>query len=209
MGRWLFFGLGALFFMGLGGVVLALFLAGEIYEYQDSFDGAQLPRVDAIVCLAGGRGRIAAAGDVWYRYWEQSQHSGGRPPVLLISGVGPQSNWSVLEHTVRRGVLEVMKPEDVLLERESFNTHSNFEVLLRLAREKGWRSVLLVTSPYHMKRSLLIAERLTAAEKSALQVHTLSVYQEPFEPGEWFTSLQGIRVTLEEFAKYTFVKWAR
>ena len=51
--------------MALGSLLLAYLSAGEIYEYQDSVDGVHLPPVDAIVCLAGGRGRIAAAGDIW------------------------------------------------------------------------------------------------------------------------------------------------
>src|SRR5690348_11457137 len=52
---------------------IAYYSAGEIYEYQDTVDGAHLPNIDAIVCLAGGRGRIAAAGDLWYRYWERAR----------------------------------------------------------------------------------------------------------------------------------------
>lgn len=208
MRKWVYLGGGALFFMALGGFALAMVLAGEIYEYQDTFDGAQLPRVDAVVCLAGGKGRIAAAGDVWYRYWEQAQHSSGEPPLLFISGMGPQSSWAVLEKTIRRGVIEVMKPENVFMERESFNTRTNIEFLLKHSREKDWKAILLMTSPYHMRRATLLLERLAAHEQVGLKVNTLSVYQEPFEPGEWRASLQGIRVTLEEFAKLLYVKWA-
>src|SRR5271155_5726225 len=75
--------------MAIGVLGLAFFLANEIYEYQDTVDGVHLPEVDAIVCLAGGRGRIAAAGDIWYRYHEANQKKG--VPILYISGMGPRS----------------------------------------------------------------------------------------------------------------------
>src|SRR4051794_27871720 len=101
-----------LFFLGvfglglvLGALGLGFILAGDICDYQDAVDGVHLPKVDAVVCLAGGRGRIAAAGDIWYRYWELS-HSlvkgvGPNPvpahtPLRYISGMGPNSNWNVL-----------------------------------------------------------------------------------------------------------------
>ena len=50
--------------MVVGALLLASILAGEIYDYQDTVDGVHLPKVDAIVVLAGGKGRISAAGDL-------------------------------------------------------------------------------------------------------------------------------------------------
>ncbi|MBI3534975.1 MAG: hypothetical protein HY072_05770, partial [Deltaproteobacteria bacterium] len=67
-----------------GFFLFAFFSAGEIYEYKDTVDGVHLPKVDVIVCLAGGRGRITQASDLWYRYYELSQmpiRGAGRSPV--------------------------------------------------------------------------------------------------------------------------------
>ncbi len=211
-----------LFFFGifitgvvLGVLALAYVLAGDIYEYQDTVDGVHLPKVDAVVCLAGGRGRIAAAGDIWYRYWELS-HSlikglGPNPvpsktPILYISGMGAGSNWNVLGRSVRRGVLEVLKPTDVVLETESQNTDENALWVARYARERGWDKILLITSRYHMKRSRAIFEHIFAREGLQVGVETLSVYQEPFEPGEWREGFHGIRVTMTEYLKWIFFK---
>src|SRR4051812_38525332 len=94
----------------IGALALPYILAGEIYEYQDTFDGAHLPPVDAIVCLAGGRGRIAGAGDLWYQYWDAAHQvrTGEMPPihpvpVLYFSGVGPQLNWTSFLKRLRSG----------------------------------------------------------------------------------------------------------
>src|SRR5271154_7142140 len=156
--RWSLFLGSMLFGMAMGILTLAFVLAGDIYEYQDTVDGVHLPQVDAIICLAGGRGRIMAAGDIWYRYWELSQspvRGAGRSPqpvttvttpLLYVSGMGPQSNWQVFARQLRRGVNEVIRPEDVILERESQNTDANAEWVASYAAERDWERVLLVTS---------------------------------------------------------------
>jgi uncharacterized SAM-binding protein YcdF (DUF218 family) len=201
---------GGLVVLLIGGLTYAYLSAGEIYEYQDTVDGVHLPQIDAIVCLAGGRGRIAAAADLWYRYWEISQApvpGAGRspvpakPPILYLSGMGPQSNWNSLKRQVRRGVLSALKTENVVLETESSNTEENAKWLVRYARERGWERVLLMTSPYHMKRARMIFERVLEAQERPLLVETLSVYQEPFEQDEWRSGFHGIRVTLIEYFK--------
>jgi uncharacterized SAM-binding protein YcdF (DUF218 family) len=193
--------------VGLFGI--ALFLAGSIYEYQDTADGAELPNVDAIVCLAGGKGRIAAAGDVWYRYWERAhdQPARPRPPILYLSGMGPQSSWGSLGLHLRRGVYGVLRPENVIIETESLNTDANARWLARFARERGWKSILLMTSPYHMKRSRFIMERVLAAANLPLRVETLTILQEPFDSSDWMTELKGVRVTIFEYLKMVYYQY--
>lgn len=197
------------FFIGVMG--LAFILAGEIYEYQDSVDGVHLPLVDSIVCLAGGRGRIAGAADIWYRYRDTVQNPA---PILYLSGMGPQSTWNVFIKQIREGVKNVIRPEEVVLETESFNTEANARWLIRYARQKGWDRVLLVTSPYHMKRARYIFERIaavsgatTAGYNGPIAFETLSIFQEPFESGEWRTSFIGIRVTMVEYFKWVYYRF--
>jgi uncharacterized SAM-binding protein YcdF (DUF218 family) len=182
-----------------GAFAVALFTAGDLYEYQDTWDGTRLPKVDSIVCLAGGRGRIATAGDLWLRYWEASPTS---VPILYFSGLGHQVGFGDLGHQLRRGLQDVLTPERVVIENESENTEENAQFLVRHAKQKQWGSVLLVTSPYHMRRARLILEREARIQNLPLRVETYSVFQEPFEPGDWRTSLHGIRVTLTEYLKF-------
>lgn len=213
--RWFRLLIALLLGMTLGALALAYVLAGDIYEYQDTVDGVHLPDVDAIVCLAGGRGRIAAAGDIWYRYFELSHTPfvgagaspyPGQTPLLYISGMGPQSTWKALTRQLRRGVLEVVRPENVVLETESVNTETNAIYVARYAKQRGWERILLITSPYHMKRARFMFEGVLRAQGVAMDIETLSVYQEPFEPGEWRGGFHGIRVTMTEFLKWVYYK---
>lgn len=199
--------------MTLGALLLAYVLAGDIYEYQDSVDGTHLPQVDAIVCLSGGRGRISAAADTWFRYWELAQRphpAGATPlplPLLYISGMGHQSTWTVFARQLRRGVLEVIKPDNVIIETESENTDANARWVARQAELHGWHRILLMTSRYHMRRARFMFERVLVAPDKPFLIETMSVYQEPFEPGEWRTSPHGIRVTLVEYFKWIYYKY--
>lgn len=193
-------------------VALILFFAGEIYDYQDSFDGADLPDVDAIVCLAGGRGRLALAGDLWYRYWEKahSEESASlkrQVPVLYFSGTGKKMQWTDLSKQIRRGVVEAIHPqEDIIIEDESSNTEGNAFWFVRHARDRNWKKILLVTSSYHMKRARLIFELTLKHQGLPIRVDTVSVFQEPFEPGDWVLSLHGARVTLNEYLKFLWYR---
>lgn len=205
-----------------GMFILTLVLASEIYDYQDTVDGVHLPSVDAIVCLAGGRGRIAAAGDLWYRYWESSiklkaareaagekidPEADDRVPLLYLSGMGPQTTWNTFKKHLRSGVREVVPVADVVIEKESYNTETNAIWLARMAQDKGWKKILLVTSSYHMRRSQMMFARTFAALGLNIQIETLSAFQEPFESNEWRESIHGLHVTVMEYLKWVYYRF--
>jgi len=69
-----------------------------------------------------------------------------------------------------------------------------------------------------MKRAQFIFEKMITQElrshsslgpgltlsTGGVLIETMSVYQEPFEPGEWIQSLHGARVTLGEYFKWLY-----
>jgi uncharacterized SAM-binding protein YcdF (DUF218 family) len=123
--------------------------------------------------------------------------------------MGPQANWGVVLRQLRAGVREVIQPENVVIENESFNTEANARWFARSVARLKLRQIILMTSPYHMKRAQMIFERLLRVSGDSVKIDTLSVFQEPFEPGEWRTSLHGVHVTLVEYLKwlYYFYVW--
>jgi uncharacterized SAM-binding protein YcdF (DUF218 family) len=78
------------------------------------------------------------------------------------------------------------------------------------AAQNGWKRILLVTSPYHMKRARYIFERLGHASggfTKPVGIETLSVYQDPFDANEWRSSWVGIRVTILEYFKWIYYRY--
>jgi len=80
----------------------------------------------------------------------------GSAPTLVLSDLRPprpsylQAAKSLLEHLGVRGALEVLGPNG--------NTHDEAVRLADLARSRGWRRVIVVTSPYHTRRACAAVE---------------------------------------------------
>lgn len=195
----------------IGILGFAFLLAGDIYDFSDSANSAHLPPVDAIVCLGGGRGRISAAGDIWYQYWLEKKAlsqtpPASPPPILYFAGMGKQATWSLISRQVRRSVLQVIRPQDVVIETESSNTDANAQWLGRYAKEQNWKRILLVTSTYHMKRARFLFEKILRSQGYPVEIQTFSVSQEPFNPRDWRKDLVGIRVTVLEYLKWIYYR---
>jgi uncharacterized SAM-binding protein YcdF (DUF218 family) len=100
------------------------------------------PKVDAIVVITGGKGRIEHAAALL---------ADGKGKRLLIAGVDPSVRKSDL---VRRlGGKQKLFDCCVDLGSESVDTRSNAEEGKRWIERRHYKSVRLVTSDWHMRRA--------------------------------------------------------
>jgi uncharacterized SAM-binding protein YcdF (DUF218 family) len=145
---------------------------------------------DGIVALTGGASRIADAIELLAL---------GRGKRLLISGV----NRSTSSHEISR-----LNPE---LERwvrccvdfdRSLNTLGNAIETRRWAESRGFRSLIVVTSNYHMPRALAeIAHQLPDVALVPFPVVTERQRAEP-----WWTGGATARLMVSEYVKYIFAR---
>ncbi|MBV9552344.1 MAG: YdcF family protein [Alphaproteobacteria bacterium] len=106
-------------------------------------DSDRTAATDAIVVLTGGRLRVEAGLDLL---------GAGRAKKLFISGVNP--------HVDRVALLRVAGHVDgdasrIVLGHDADNTFGNARETAVWMRQQDYRSLRLVTSWYHMQRSLL------------------------------------------------------
>ncbi|HQR29728.1 MAG TPA: YdcF family protein [Anaeromyxobacteraceae bacterium] len=108
--------------------------------------------VDPAASQVSGDIELSAAGDRVLAGYALVRS--GRARNLLLSAGGPEgegpveADWmAVLYH--RLGV----PPDRIVLERDSRNTRENAERSARIVRERGWTSLLLVTSAMHAPRA--------------------------------------------------------
>lgn len=98
-------------------------------------------KTDAVVVLTGGKNRIAEAARLY---------NSGLADMLFISGVGKHVGLKALEneHNVS------FNKKNVVLGREATNTIENAVEVSEIIRRNNFKSIRLVTSYYHMPRSI-------------------------------------------------------
>ena len=123
-----------LLFYALGFVLFAVTLGRPA--------GADSPKTDAIVVITGGPGRI--------EYAMQSL-KGGKARRLLVAGADPAVTKKDLLD--RLGGARRLVACCVDLGSESVDTRSNAEEAQRWLTKRGYKSLRLVTSDWHMRRA--------------------------------------------------------
>lgn len=103
---------------------------------------ADTAKVDAIVVITGGKGRIEHAADLL---------ADGKGKRLLIAGADPSVRKVDLVN--RLGGKEKLFDCCVDLGSESVDTRSNAEEANRWLERRKYRSIRLVTSDWHMRRA--------------------------------------------------------
>src|SRR3954470_14909025 len=99
---------------------------------------------DGIVVLTGGSSRVSDAMELL---------AGGYGKRLLISGVHPTNAASDISRSLpdKQSLLGCC----VDLDRSAVNTRSNAAETRRWVRERGFKSLIVVTSNYHMPRAIV------------------------------------------------------
>jgi uncharacterized SAM-binding protein YcdF (DUF218 family) len=163
------------FFLGFCAILTVIFLCG-FFIFLRSLDRIEPPIVtkgDGIVVLTGGPDRIADAMVLL------SQGQGKR---LLISGVSNHVSLSKIG-TIAPG-LEPWLACCVDLDRNAQNTVGNAEETRVWAKTHGYKSIVVVTSSYHMPRAMLELQRhmpeasLIPAPVVTERLHDLAIWKD-------------------------------
>jgi uncharacterized SAM-binding protein YcdF (DUF218 family) len=149
--------------------------------------GPSPQHADAIVVLTGGELRLAAAA----RLLEE-----GRGSRLLISGVNPHTGRADLKRL--SGLTERLFAAKVDVDYAAHSTTSNAEETRAWAKARGYRRLIIVTSSYHMPRSLTELRR--AMPDATLVPHP--VVPARLRGTRWWTDAFTARVLLAEYVKF-------
>lgn len=163
----------------LGG--LAWFVLSSLSMTAD-----HMAETDAIVVLTGGRLRLEAGLDLL---------GAGRARKLFISGVNPHVDGLALMRVSGHADGDLSR---IVLGHDADNTLGNARETAGWMRQEGYRSLRLVTSWYHMRRSLLEFERA---------MPDLTIVAEPVfaarpEGDDWAGWLDMAVLTVSEYDKY-------
>ena len=143
-------------------------------------------RSDAVVVLAGGRGRVEE-GIKLYRE--------GQGHLLFLIGVDP---------LVKKGELyQGAGAENVFLEKVSRNTFENAIYARDLITRHQVSSITLITSRYHMKRATLLFRNALAKD--------VAIYPHPVDSvnlkEDWWIHGGSFKLLFSEFYKYCMFRF--
>lgn len=153
---------------------------------------------DAIVVFAGGVGESGKAGGGFQERVSQAVNlykAGYAPRVIFSSGYV----FTMQEAAVMKGVaIDQGVPADaILLEERAATTFQNVVFTNRILLNNDWHRILLVSSPYHMRRAMLTWHKVSPE----IQVTATPVPQSEFYTHEsWGASLEQVRGIVHEYA---------
>jgi uncharacterized SAM-binding protein YcdF (DUF218 family) len=169
----------ALALLGGGFLWFAFHIANEEVRLDRAADG--------IVALTGGASRLDDAVDLL---------ASGRGHRLLISGVDPRTNAADL----MRRVPDHRRWFDCCIDLDygAINTIGNAIETRRWALDHGFRSLVVVTSSYHMPRAMLeLSHQLPGVTLIPYPVVTQQHRAEP-----WWNSPASAKILVLEYLKY-------
>ena len=171
----------------LGGLTL-VFAAGFFLFARTVAHYGPVPvkRAEAIVVLTGGELRLVAAAKLLTE---------GRGARLLISGVNPQTPPESLQRV--SGLPPKLFACCVDIDY-ALTTADNAEQIRAWAEAKGFKRLIVVTSSYHMPRSL--AELRRRMPNAALVPY--AVVPHSLRPERWWADPYTARVLLWEYVKF-------
>ena len=147
---------------------------------------------DGIVVLTGGSSRVSDAMELL---------AGGYGKRLLISGVHPTNAVSDISRSLPDNQSLLLRC-CVDLDRSAVNTRSNAEQARLWAHERGFKSLIVVTSNYHMPRALV---ELSHAMPD-IELIPFAVVGDQWREEPWWSSGSTLRLVLSEYVKYLAAK---
>ena len=175
----------------VGAVVVAGAGLALFQDFVASFDRpvpAPPPRVDLIVALSGGSGRLAEA--------VRLLHEGRAPVLLLVGFQGPAVAARLGEHP---DAAALAREGRIVVEPRSESTLDDARRTRALVEARGARSVLVITSVYHVPRAELTFQTLLP---SGVAVYVRPVATARFRADAWDADEPSRRIVFGEFMKY-------
>jgi uncharacterized SAM-binding protein YcdF (DUF218 family) len=129
----------------------------------------------------------------------------GKAPLIVASGRRLRPNASIAE-LMEHDLIERGVPKEKIMRQpqDADSTKEEAEAVLKLAKEKRWRSVIVVTSNYHTRRARYIFRRVFP---QGIEVHIASARDGDFDPQHWWEKRESAKELTLEFAGMLVAVW--
>jgi uncharacterized SAM-binding protein YcdF (DUF218 family) len=148
----------------VGILCISIFYTPLVWWLAEPLKMSQVPKAaDAIVVLAGG---VGESGRPAQGYEERVQHAvelykkGYADYLIFSSGY----MYVFKEPLVMKALaMSLGVPEKaIILEDKAINTYQNVKFVKAILTKKNWDKIILVSSPYHMRRTSLVFNKIAS-----------------------------------------------
>lgn len=168
-----------------------LLFIGEALLVENEYEKA-----DVIVVFGGGE-RTERVDHALYLYEQKYAER-----ILLSGGVG-RSLTSVPWAVRMKKYLEKFVPsEQIYIDEKAESTFDNAKHTIDVMKKNNWRKAIIVTSPYHMKRSLWILERISKSDSHEFKWIPNATTTSSVSSDSWWQDDWSKRIVIEEYVKY-------
>lgn len=159
---------------------------GSFLVVQDEFKQA-----DVIVVLGGGDiGRVKEAVKLYER---------GVSRYMIMTGGSNHSAVSFAEEMKGQAMRLGVPEEAIILEPKAMHTYEHPVFVKPILRARGFQSVIVVSSPYHMRRSAMLFNGFF--RWSGIKLAYYPVQDSWFKVDYWWRETQSKRMVLREYMK--------
>jgi uncharacterized SAM-binding protein YcdF (DUF218 family) len=130
------------------GLAAAWIVACLVLFTWSPWDSGAAAHADVVVMLSGNKRRLPTALSLIRR---------GVAPVLALSSVQQTKHWAEAERLCRAH--RYAGARVVCFEAVPYSTRGEARTVARLAKARGWRSIVVVTSRFHITRAHLLFRR--------------------------------------------------
>jgi uncharacterized SAM-binding protein YcdF (DUF218 family) len=160
---------------------------------------SKLAKADVIVAISGGETATRTKEAV-------KLYQDGWAPKLIFSGAAldpnsPSNARSMALAAEKQGV----PATDILMDETSTNTRENATNVAAIMTSAGYKSVILVTSPYHQRRAMVTFKR--ALGPNAVIINHSS-YDQAWRRSAWWATPYSRSLTISEFQKVMYEQLA-
>lgn len=149
-----------------------------------------LEKADAIVVVSGGDNnqRIEKAVQLYKESWA---------PFILFSGAAAEGDVSNALAMKRIAVSKGVPASRILMEEKSRTTEENAELSAVIIKEEGYKSIILVTSPYHQRRTFQLFEE----QLPEIKIINRSAIDDSWRKRGWWENNSARFLTVGELGK--------
>jgi uncharacterized SAM-binding protein YcdF (DUF218 family)/glycosyltransferase involved in cell wall biosynthesis len=192
--------------LALAAVYLLVFQTNLLWQIAAPLKRSEPPRrADAIVVFAGGVGESGKAGGGAQERMKQAVdlYRAGWAPYMVLSS-GYVYSFREAESMRALAIDQGVPAGNIVLEQRATNTFENVTFVDEILKDHRWTSILLVSSPYHMRRALGVWHKVAPG---------IAVIPAPPEQSQFYdhgrgASLEQVRGVAQEYLAM-FAYWRR